>query len=312
MGRGRMNTGRVRADTVDTRPMGFFTTLKTVLEMIKFAHTLFALPFALLAAMLASRAGQVPGWPGWRVLILIIACMVAARSAAMAYNRLIDRAIDAANPRTAERELPSGRLRPIWVAAFIAICGILFIISAFMLNALAGWLSIPTLAWVLFYSHSKRLFVGSHFVLGLSLAFAPIGAWIAVQGTLSGAPWLLAAAVLLWVAGFDIIYACQDIDYDRSAGLRSLSASLGAKRALALAALCHLGTLGALLLFDLRHGFGIIFHVGLLLALLLLIWEHRVVRGGDLSRIDLAFFRINSAVGIVIFLAGALDITVLP
>ena len=296
--------GGVRADT----ERGFFGTLKAALEMIKFAHTLFALPFALLATMLAARAFPLPGFPGWRTLTLILACMVGARSAAMAYNRLADRRIDAANPRTADREIPSGELSVTWVGLFTAVSAAIFLLCAYLLNPLAGWLALPTLAWILLYSHSKRWFDGSHFVLGLSLAIAPIGAWVAVLGTLAGAPWFLALAVILWVGGFDIIYACQDIDFDRGAGLRSLSARLGASGALTSAALCHAAAVAALIFFALRHGFGPVFYAGLALASLLLIWEHRVVRGGDLSRIDLAFFRINSAVGMVIFLAGALDI----
>jgi 4-hydroxybenzoate polyprenyltransferase len=280
--------------------------------MIKFVHTLFALPFALLATMLAARAYPLPGFPGWRPLLLILACMVTARSAAMAFNRLADRDIDAANPRTAGRELPTGRLSPAWVRLFTMVSATLFVICAFLLNPLAGGLSGPVLLVILAYSHSKRFFAGSHFMLGLSLAFAPIGAWVAVLGTLAGAPWFLATAVILWVAGFDIIYSCQDIDFDRKTGLRSLSARFGAGRALTLAALCHLGALATLVLFDLRHGFGLVFHAGLLLASLLLYWEHRIVRGGDLRRIDLAFFKINSAVGMVIFLAGALDIAISP
>jgi len=276
--------------------------------MIQFAHTLFALPFALLGAALAARWAPVPGFPGWRPLLWILACMVTARSAAMAYNRLADRDVDAENPRTAARAIPAGRLGPRWVAVFVTINAILFVYFAFQLNPLAGRLSPFALAWILAYSHTKRFFSGSHFWLGASLALAPLGAWIAVRGELTGAPWLAALAVLLWVAGFDIIYACQDLDFDRRRGLRSLGARLGAPAALRLAALCHLLASAALLGFGLRRGFGLPYHSGWVLASLLLVWEHKVVRGGDLSRIDLAFFRINSWVGVIVFLAALLDI----
>ncbi|MBN2171788.1 MAG: UbiA family prenyltransferase [Candidatus Krumholzibacteriota bacterium] len=276
--------------------------------MIQFPHTLFALPFALLAAMIAAREAPTPGFPGWRILLLILACMVTARSAAMAYNRLMDRRDDAANPRTAGRALPAGRLTPRWVALFTAANGLLFLLFAALLNPLASRLAPLALAWILAYSHAKRLCAGSHFILGASLAIAPVGAWVAVRGTLAGAPWLLALAVVLWVAGFDTVYALQDLDFDRRRGLRSLAVALGPAAALRAAALCHLLMVLALVAFAWRRSLGVPFGAGLVLASLLLIWEHRVLRGGDLRRIDLAFFRLNSAAGVVIFLAGGLDI----
>jgi 4-hydroxybenzoate polyprenyltransferase len=291
-----------------TSPRGFFGRLGVVLDMIQFRHTLFALPFALLAAMLAARYASPPGWPGWRSFLLILGCMVTARSAAMAYNRLADRDIDAENPRTAARALPAGILSSGWVAAFTAVSGALFVLFAFLLGPLPGWLSLPALAWILAYSHSKRRFAGTHFVLGASLAIAPIGAWIAVTGSFAGAPWFLALAVLFWVAGFDLIYACQDTDFDRRRGLHSVSAVLGAPAALRLAAACHVVMILSLVVFARRQGMGFPTYYGIFLASLLLVWEHRVVRGGDLSRIDLAFFRINSMVGVIILLAGAIDI----
>lgn len=276
--------------------------------MIKFSHTLFAMPFALLAMMLAARDAVPAGWPGWPTFLLIIACMVTARNAAMGFNRLADRDIDAANPRTSGRELPAGVLSAGWVGGFVAVNAALFLAFAFMLNTLAGLLAPAALALVLLYSHSKRFLAATHFMLGLGLALAPLGAWIAVRGNLEGAPWLLALAVLLWVAGFDIIYACQDIDFDRRARLRSIPAALGPGRALGLAALCHAGMIAALVLFARIAGLGAVWFGGIAIAALLLLWEHRVVRGGDLSRIDLAFFRINSAVGMVVLTSGALDI----
>jgi 4-hydroxybenzoate polyprenyltransferase len=303
-----VNTNGVREDRSGGAPRSFWERLALVLDMIQFPHTLFALPFALLAAMLAAREAPVPGFPGWRILLLILACMVTARSAAMAYNRLADRRDDAANPRTAGRALPAGRLTPRWVALFTAANGLLFLLFAALLNPLAGRLAPLALVWILAYSHTKRLLDGSHFILGASLAIAPVGAWVAVRGTLAGAPWLLALAVVLWVAGFDMVYALQDLDFDRRRGLRSLAVALGPAAALRAAALCHLLMVLVLAAFAWRRSLGVPFGAGLVLASLLLVWEHRVLQGGNLGRIDLAFFRLNSAAGVVIFLAGGLDI----
>jgi len=289
-------------------PRGFGGRLRAVLAMIAFPHTLFALPFALFGTMLAAREATPPGWPGWRALALILGCLVTARSAAMAYNRLVDHRLDAENPRTAGRHLPAGLLSRAWVGGFVIVTATLFIALATLLGPLAGKLAPFALAWLLGYSHAKRFTVASHFWLGLSLAIAPIGAWVAVRGTLAGAPWLLAAAVLLWVAGFDLIYALQDAAFDRARGLYSLAARLGAQGALRLAALCHLGMLLALAGLGVQQGLGLPFHAGLALAAILLFWEHRVVRGGELARIDLAFFRLNSWVGVTVFAAGALAI----
>lgn len=289
-------------------PRGFGGRLRAVLAMIAFPHTLFALPFALFGTMLAAREATPPGWPGWRALALILGCMVTARSAAMAYNRLVDQRLDAENPRTAGRHLPAGLISRAWVGGFVIVNAALFMALASWLGALTGTLAPFALAWILGYSHAKRFTVASHFWLGLSLAIAPIGAWVALRGSLVDAPWLLAAAVLLWVAGFDLIYALQDAAFDRARGLHSLAARLGARGSLRLAALCHLGMLAALALLGFQQGLGLPYWVGLTLAALLLVWEHRVVRGGDLTRIDLAFFRINSWVGVAVFVAGGLAI----
>lgn len=299
-----MNTPRVDADT----GRGPLARLLIILEMIKFGHTLFALPFAMLSLMLAARGGSPPGFPGWRTLLLVLGCMVTARSAAMTYNRIADRDIDAANPRTAGRALPAGLLDGATAWAFVFVNASLFILCAVLLGKMAGRLSPVALAWLVAYSHAKRFTAGAHFWLGISLAIAPLGAWIAVQGTLAGAPWLLAAGVVFWVAGFDLIYALQDADFDRERGLHSLPARFGASTTLRLAAICHALMLICLALLTVTHDLGLPFAGGLFLALVLLIWEHRIVRGGDLGRIDLAFFRINSWVGVAIFLAGALDI----
>jgi len=289
-------------------PRGFWGRLAAVLEMIKFARTLFALPFTLLSMMLAAREFEHPGFPGWRVLALILFCMVTAHNAAMAYNRLADRRLDAVTPRFAGRARPAGLLAPDWAVFFVFINALLFITFAAMLSPLAGWLSPIALFVVMLYSHTKRFTPSSHFVLGLSLAIAPIGAWIAVLGSFAGAPWFLALAVLLWVAGFDILYSCQDTACARQSGLYSLSVALGEHVALRYAARLHLLMALALLAFALTHPMGWIFYLGLALAFSLLVHEHRLVRGGELSRIDLAFFRVNSLMGLVIFLAGALDV----
>jgi len=299
-----VNTPRVDADT----PRGPLAQLMVILEMIKFSHTLFALPFALLGMMLAARGESIPGFPGWRTLLLILGCMVTARSAAMAYNRIADRDLDAANPRTAGRALPTGLLGAAQVWAFVFVNATLFILFAVLLGKATGRLSPAVLAWLFAYSHAKRFTAGAHFWLGLSLAIAPVGAWVAVTGALAGAPWLLAVAVLFWVAGFDLIYSLQDLDFDRDRGLHSLPSRLGKRGALRLAAACHGAMILCLALLIPTRDLGLPFVAGLLLASLLLIWEHWVVRGGELGRIDLAFFRINSWVGVVIWLAGALDI----
>ena len=299
-----MNTAPVQPDT----PRGFSGRLRAVLDMIAFHHTLFALPFALLGMMLAARDNSPAGWPGWRTLLLVLGCMVTARSAAMAYNRIADQDIDAANPRTAARHLPAGLLTRAWVYGFVFVNACLFIFFAVLLGPVPGRLSPAALAWILGYSHAKRFTAASHFWLGLSLAIAPVGAWVAVTGHLDAAPWLLALAVLFWVGGFDIIYSLQDLDYDRRRGLHSLAARLGPRGALGLAAACHVAMIVSLAVFGELRDLGLPFRLGLALASLLLIWEHRVVRGGELGRIDLAFFRLNSWVGVLVFVAGALGI----
>lgn len=282
--------------------------LAALLEMIRFAHTLFALPFVLLAMMMASRDFATPCFPGWRSLLLILACVLTARNTAMAYNRLADRRTDALNPRTRDRALAAGRLSPVLAWTFVLVNAALFVACAFMLNSLAGWLSPVALFVVLFYSHSKRITHGSHFFLGLALAIAPIGAWIAVSGGLSGAPWMLALALMFWVAGFDIIYSVRDTEFDKMAGLYSFSVLLGDHVALRYAARLHFLMAAALLAFALIQGMGWIFYLGLLLTAWLLLWGHRIVRADDLDHLDRVFFRMNSLIGITLFVSGALDL----
>ena len=265
--------------------------------MIKIEHTLFALPFALLGAVLA--AGGLPS--AWALLWITVA-MVGARSAAMAFNRLADQTYDAANPRTRTRALPAGLLTRRFVWAFTATAAALFFLAAAMLNRLTLLLAPIALASVLFYSYTKRFTSGSHLVLGWCLAIAPTGAWIAVRGQLDSAvPLLLSLTVLLWTAGFDVLYACQDYDFDRRAGLRSLPARLGVARALRVARLLHAGAFAALVgLYWLTH-LGVLALAGVALTGGLLVYQHRLVRADDLSRLDAAFFTTNAFVSLLLF-----------
>ena len=222
--------------------------LADILGMIKFSHTLFAMPFALLGAALAARTDE--GWDARaRDWLGIVLCMATARSAAMAFNRLVDRKLDAANPRTAARHLPAGVLSAGAVATFTVVCSALFVASTllFLPNRWPLFLALPVLAWLLGYSLAKRFTILAHFWLGSALMLAPLAAWIAIRGELAAPPLWLGLAVLLWVAGFDIIYACQDAEFDRSTGLRSVPARVGVGRSLQTAAACHLGMIVALI-----------------------------------------------------------------
>ncbi len=288
---------------------GPFRTLAVVLEMIKFEHTLFALPFAFFGMILAAE-----GWPRWSTVGWIVVAMVGARSAAMGFNRLADRRLDAENPRTATRALPAGLVTPGAVALFVLASAALLVVAAWRLNPLALALSPVALLVVLGYSYTKRFTWASHLVLGLSLAGAPLGAWIAVRGDVAPAPFALAGAVLFWVAGFDVLYALQDLDFDRRRGLFSVPARFGVGAALAVSALFHAGTLALLAwLPRLYHpaagaGLGAAYGVGWLGCLALVVYQHWVVRPGDLSRLNAAFFQANAALSIWIFAAAAVDI----
>jgi 4-hydroxybenzoate polyprenyltransferase len=278
---------------------------KTVLEMIKIEHTLFALPFAFIGMLLAAR-----GWPPWRTVGWIVVAMVGARSAAMGWNRLVDRRIDAANPRTAGRALPAGSVTPAFVAVFVAASAALLVLAAWQLNPLALALSPVALGVLLAYSFTKRFTWASHLVLGLAMAGAPLGAWIAVRGDVAGAPLVLAAAVLLWGAGFDILYALQDLDFDRRARLFSVPARFGVRRALWLSALLHGAMLGLLAFLPSLYGAGLgaAYWVGWAGCLALISYQHWVVRPGDLSRLDAAFFQANGALSMWLFAATAVAI----
>lgn len=273
--------------------------LKITLAMIKFEHTLFALPFAFLGAILAAD-----GLPSLWQIIWITVAMFGARSAAMTFNRIIDIDFDAANPRTAKRELPTGRLSLgfAWVFLFVSIA--IFLIAAYSLNWLTFALSPIALLSVLGYSYAKRFTSFSHLILGWALAISPTAAWIAVRGTIdSEVPLLLSLLVLMWTAGFDVVYACQDYDYDRGAGLRSIPARFGIRNALWIARLFHVQAFVALILLYLVTGLGWIALAGVIAVGLLLVYQHTLVRSTDLSRMNAAFFTTNAFVSVILFVS---------
>ncbi|MFA6110174.1 MAG: UbiA-like polyprenyltransferase [Candidatus Latescibacterota bacterium] len=267
-------------------------------RMVKLSHSLFALPFALASAALASERVEVTAVQvGWIAL-----AMVGARSAAMGFNRLADRRIDAANPRTRGRELPQGRVSPAAAAIFVTLSAGLLILAAYRLNPLCFALSPVLLALLFGYSYTKRFTWASHLVLGVGLGAAPVAAWLALTGTVAEPPLLLGAAVVAWVAGFDVIYACQDHDFDRGFGLHSLPVRLGVARALQTARGLHLLALALLAILGTRVGVGPVYWAGVVAVAGLLVYEHRLVRADDLSRLDLAFFTMNGVISVV-FLA---------
>lgn len=294
------------------------TVLKQVvlfLEMIRFSHTLFALPFALLAGAMAWRAGASDDPPAeFRPieLVAILLCMVFARSAAMAMNRLVDRDLDAENPRTAERHLPTGRLRVSTVVWFTVLGSLGFLASTLLFlprNPVPVLLSVPVLLFLFGYSYAKRFTWAAHFWLGAALMLAPLGAWVAVRPEWNVAPLLLGLAVLFWVAGFDMIYACQDFDFDRQKRLRSIPARWGVPGALRLAAISHAAMFLLLVLLGLAFPwFGTIYFVGIGIIGLLLIYEHSVIRPDDLARVNLAFFHLNALISVGLLGIGGADL----
>jgi 4-hydroxybenzoate polyprenyltransferase len=286
-----------------TARAGVFRSLRTTLEMIKFSHTLFALPFALLSAFLAAG-----GWPRPAILGKILLAMLGARSAAMAQNRLADRYLDAANPRTASRALSTGALSVGFVRVFLAASVVLFLAAAASLNRLTLILSPVALALLFLYSYTKRFTSLSHLVLGLCLALAPVGAWIAVRGSFALLPILLGLAVLCWTAGFDIIYALQDEDHDRGVGLKSIPVRFGARRALGISTLLHAAMVVLLLAVWRLSGGGWLFLAGIAATVAALAYQHTIVRPGDLSRVDAAFFTANGFVSVTLALCGIADV----
>ena len=289
-----------------------------LLEMIRFSHTLFALPFALLSAAMAwaTNARSVPPVPfRWLDLAGILVCMVTARSAAMAFNRLADRKLDALNPRTLSRHLPRGELSVGSVVTFTAVCSLGFVAGTLLFLPSGNWVPLaaagPVLLFLFGYSFAKRFMLLAHFWLGAALLLAPVAAWVAIRPEAAAPPLLLGAAVLLWVAGFDVIYACQDVDFDRQMRLHSIPARLGVAPGLKVAALCHLGMVGLLLCLPLVYdGFGPIYVTGVLGITALLVYEHALVRPDDLTRVNRAFFHVNAVVSLGLLGIGVVDLLV--
>jgi 4-hydroxybenzoate polyprenyltransferase len=273
------------------------------MEMIKFAHTIFALPFALTGALLAAG-----GFPSIRQTVWIILAMVGARTAAMAMNRLIDAEIDSRNPRTAVRAIPAGLISRGLTLFFIVAAIALMLLAAQMLNPLCLKLSPIALLFLLLYSYCKRFTALAHVVLGICLAAAPIGAWAAIRGTIDAPALLLGAVVLFWVAGFDILYALQDLEFDRAAGLHSIPVLLGVTGSLRAARLFHLIMIGLLFtLFSLMH-LGPFFLIGILAAIVMLLYEHWLLKDGDLTKLDAAFFNMNGYISVAIVFFTAADV----
>jgi 4-hydroxybenzoate polyprenyltransferase len=283
-----------------------FRKLRIILEMIKFEHTIFALPFALVAALVA-----VKGFPTWPQLGWLLVAMVGARSSAMTFNRLVDVEIDRRNPRTAGRALPVGLITRGQAWVFVLVTAGLLVLAAAMLNRLALYLSPLALLVIWGYSFTKRFTALSHVVLGLALGIAPSAAWIALTGHLPLPPMLLTLAVICWTAGFDIIYACQDIDFDRTTGLYSIPARLGPGRALAISSLLHVAAFALLLAFGWTAKLGWGYGSALLPVCLLLIIQHRMVRPDDLSKANAAFFTANGLISLVLLVGAAVDVLVL-
>lgn len=283
---------------------GFFGKLRTTLEMIKFEHTLFALPFAFLGAVLAAD-----GLPTWRQMLWITLAMIGARSAAMTFNRIVDREIDAANPRTANRELPSGRLSLSFAWAFLLASVAVFVFAAYSLNWLTFALSPVALISVLGYSYAKRFTAFAHMLLGWALAISPTAAWIAVRGAIdSEVPILLSVFVLMWTSGFDVLYACQDQEFDRKAGLHSIPARFGIARSLWIARLFHLQAATVLLLILAFTGLGWPAYLGAGAVMALLVCQHTLVKPNDLSKMNAAFFTTNAFVSVVLFISFAVAV----
>jgi 4-hydroxybenzoate polyprenyltransferase len=276
------------------------------INFVKLPHTVFALPFALLGVVYASNVAAVTA----AKVALVIVAFTAARFAAMGFNRIVDREVDAKNPRTRNRELPSGRMSVRAAGAAVAGGAAVFFAAAGLLNPVCLALSPFALAWILAYSYSKRWTHWSHFWLGSALAIAPAGGYLAVAGQWSDPMWtlvVLALAVATWVGGFDVFYALQDEDFDRRHGLKSAIVLLGRTRAILAAKLAHGLTIALLVVFGAGAGFGPAYYVGIVVAAVLLVWEHRLVKPEDLSRLDAAFFTMNGVMSIVVFLGALVD-----
>jgi 4-hydroxybenzoate polyprenyltransferase len=280
-----------------------FKKIQIILEMIKFEHTIFALPFAFTAALMAAH-----GIPSWRQIIWITIAMVGARSAAMGFNRWADRKIDAENPRTKTRALPLGLVSPGQVIVFTAVSSGLLVFAAYQLNPLAYYLSPVALAIVFFYSYTKRFTFLSHAFLGLAIAGAPLGAWIAITGRLEVSAFVLGAAVLFWLLGFDVLYALQDMDFDRKAGLHSIPQRYGIRRSLWIARISHAITIAALFGLTSLLPLNGYYIAGVTIALCLIVYEHTLVKENDLSKLNMAFFNMNGYISVTIFIFMLCDV----
>lgn len=277
--------------------------LKIILEMIKFEHTVFALPFAVMSAFIAAE-----GFPPLPKLGWILVAMVGARSCAMAFNRLADAEIDSKNPRTAMRAIPAGLITKGAVWCFTIISAGLLVFAAWRLNPLAFALSPVALAVVMGYSYTKRFTAFSHFWLGLALSISPVGAWIAIEGSFALPPIVLCLVVLLWTAGFDIIYACQDVNFDRKHGLHSVPATIGIRWALWLSSTLHVIAVLLLLSIPLLVELGLFYYIGVGIVVLIFIYEHAIVKPTDLSRVNLAFFTLNGMISLILMGLSIADI----
>jgi 4-hydroxybenzoate polyprenyltransferase len=274
------------------------TAVRHFLDAIKFEHTVFALPFAYVAMVLAAD-----GWPGWRTLLWVTLAMASARTLAMAVNRLADRFIDAANPRTARRHLPAGLLTPAQVAGAAAAAGSLLLLSAYMLNPLCLALAPLAVLFLVGYSYTKRFTWLSHWILGFTDGIAAAGGWIAVRGAFAPPVYVLWFALTVWIAGFDLIYACQDVEFDRGHRLHSVPARFGIPAALTTARVCHVLTIAAFALLGWMMGLGWLYWLGVAVVAGLLVYEHSLVSPGDLSRLDVAFFNVNGYIAVILFLS---------
>ncbi len=280
--------------------------LKVFFEMIKFEHTIFALPFAYLGAFLASH-----GVPSMMKLFWITLAMIGARTAAMSLNRLIDRHIDARNPRTSQRALPAGQLRVAEVTLYTILSFLLLGFSAYKLNILALFLMPIAVFFLVLYSYTKRFTWACHFVLGISLGLAPAGAWIGVTGHWALAPVLLGLGVMTWVAGFDVVYACQDVEFDRREGLKSIPAIFGLRRGLEISAFLHTIAPIFFILVGVVMAMGWLYYVGVGIAIVLLFRQHRLVSADDFSKIGVAFFDLNGYLSILLFVFSIMDLILL-
>ena len=285
-----------------------FGRLKTYASFVRVSHTVFALPFALVGALLAWRANGASGW-SWTRLAWIVACMITARSAAMGFNRLADAAYDARNPRTAMREIPRGALSARDATIFVIVSSIVFIAAAFQLNAICGWLSPVALAIVFWYSLAKRYTSYTQAFLGLAMAVAPVGGWLAAGGRGGWEPWMLGLAIGLWVGGFDILYACQDVEFDRAHGLNSIPVRFGIARSLVISRVMHVATIVCMAAIAALLPLGPIYLGGVALVAALLLYEQSLVSEHDLSQVKRAF-DLNGWVGILYFLTTGMALYV--